>query len=102
MASLLNPQNEVEMGSARAARAILRSAIVQSLLRLRGFCRRHRRADILVRSRVERKEGGRSFQSLGAFGSCCGQECPRAASVAASPRCALAPWRLCVGTVSAY
>src|SRR6266496_2634310 len=35
--------------------------------------------------RVGRNEWGRNSQSFGRFGRCCGQECPRSGSVAASP-----------------
>ena len=34
--------------------------------------------DTLVRRKLERFAGRRRFQNRGAFGRCCGQECPRA------------------------
>src|SRR2546425_10357616 len=40
-----------------------------------------RSADILVRSKVERKENQPNSGSRGAFGRCCGQECPRSGAL---------------------
>jgi len=82
------------------------TATVEVVCRLRRIFGRHRRADILVRSKVERFVSRRHFWSRGAFGHCCGQECPRAGSVAALPRCVLASlrfnraWFNCTATIA--
>src|SRR5438105_2786398 len=63
-----------------------RTPIIQIVRKSRGFFGQGRSADILVRSKGEGKEGARSVQGLGALDCCCGQECPRSASVAPLPR----------------